>query len=199
MRAAPAADLEVTVQDLTGRPLAEAAVYVEVLDAGPPPQQPTIIDQVKKQFVPRVTVVQTGTSVWLPNSDNIRHSVYSFSEAKAFTLKLYSGRPSNPVLFDKPGLVVLGCNIHDHMVAWVLIVDTPYFGVTADAGKVKLSGLPPGSHRVNVWHPGLVGAPGTQTLELTDGPMPSLAMRIDAADVPVPLPGSRKAQTAQTP
>ena len=83
------------------------------------------IDQVNKEFVPLVSVVQTNTEITFPNSDNIRHSVYSFSPAKVFSLKLYAGKSAAPVIFDKAGLVVLGCNIHDLMVSWLLVVDTP--------------------------------------------------------------------------
>ncbi len=84
--------------------------------------------------MPRVTVVRTGTAVTFPNSDHIRHQVYSFSHAKIFTLKLYAGSPQHAVVFDQPGLVVLGCNIHDRMVAFVGVVDSPYFAKTDGFG-----------------------------------------------------------------
>ena len=119
---ARAADLRVSVADAAGQPVADAIVYATAQAA--PVRTATakaVIDQVHRRFVPRVSVVQTGTAISFPNSDNIRHSVYSFSPARTFTLKLYAGTPANPVVFDKPGIVVLGCNIHDSMVAWVLI------------------------------------------------------------------------------
>jgi len=99
-----------------------------------------------------VNVVQTGTSVSFPNSDNIRHSVYSFSAPKIFTLKLYAGRSAEPVVFDKPGLIVLGCNIHDIMIAWLLVVDTPYFAHTDAGGMAILAKLPPGDYTLRTWH-----------------------------------------------
>jgi plastocyanin len=92
--------------------------------------------QQKKQFVPEVLVVPVGSEVRFPNHDTVRHHVYSFSPAKKFELKLYTGTPANPVLFDRPGVVVLGCNIHDQMVGWILVVDTPYYAQTlAATGK----------------------------------------------------------------
>jgi plastocyanin len=147
-----AASLHVQVHDPDGHMLANAAVYAV-------PDRPVagegtlkaIIDQVDRHFTPRISVIQAGTSVYFPNSDNIRHSVYSFSPPKIFTLKLYAGVPANPVVFDRPGIVVLGCNIHDSMVAWVLVVDTPYFARTDAAGAATLANLPPGRYTLHAW------------------------------------------------
>ena len=161
---ARAATVTVQVQDASGTPLTDAVAYLEsaqaskALDAAKP-SNPVEIAQVAKQFDPRVSVVPVGTMVSFPNKDSVRHHVYSFSPAKKFELKLYSGTPANPVQFDKPGVAVLGCNIHDNMVAWVVVVDTPYFGRSAKAGSVVLNNVPAGSYRLRVWHPGLaVGA-----------------------------------------
>jgi plastocyanin len=113
-----AAPVSVNVTGRSGA-LAEAIVVFDPLDGMPAPSRDTAnVDQVNKQFVPRITVVRTGTAISFPNSDNIRHQVYSFSPSKVFTLKLYAGTPAAPVLFDKPGMVVLGCNIHDKMSPW---------------------------------------------------------------------------------
>ena len=85
-----------------------------------------------KQFLPDVLVVPVGTSVHFPNRDSVRHHVYSFSPAKKFELKLYTGTPANPVVFDRAGVVTLGCNIHDRMVGWIVVVDTPYYAQAAE-------------------------------------------------------------------
>jgi len=102
--------------------------------------------------------------------------VYSFSPAKTFDLKLYAGVPANPVIFDKPGIAVLGCNIHDNMVGWVLVVETPYFGRANAEGKLVLDGVPPGRYRLRVWHPGLpVGAPASdQPLPVGNAPVTAM-------------------------
>ncbi len=125
-----AASLQATVTDEAGKPVAGVAVYAVPTTPDPRPPRNAAIDQVKRQFVPQMLVVQRGASVTFPNSDNVRHSVYSFSAGNAFERKLYAGRDADPVKFANAGIVALGCNIHDKMAAWVLVVDTPFFGRT---------------------------------------------------------------------
>lgn len=194
---AMAVDLSVAVRDLTGRPLADAVVFVEPQGAAPHRPEQTArakIDQIDKEFVPLVSIVQTGTEVFFPNSDNIRHSIYSFSSAKVFTAMLYSGKQAPPVVFDNPGLVVLGCNIHDAMVAWVVVVDTPYFAKTGVDGAVLIKGLDPGDYRLNVWYPAVTFKPHLEPIHVAttaqrhdvmldtgDSPLPALKARTRAA------------------
>ena len=157
-----AAPVELRVTDPAGRPLAGAVVFLESAEARQAAKPLPLIDivQADKAFVPAVTVVTPGTAVRFPNRDTVRHHVYSISPVKSFELKLYVGTPASPVVFDKPGVAVLGCNIHDQMVAWVVIVETPWFGQTASDGRWRLADVPPGSYRLRTWHPGLaVGAP----------------------------------------
>jgi plastocyanin len=149
---AQGADLRMTVSDGSNQPVADAIVYATALNPPAPVEHKASIDQVNRRFVPRVSVIQTGTAVTFPNSDNIRHSVYSFSRPRTFTLKLYAGTPASPVVFDQPGIVVLGCNIHDTMVAWVLVVDTAFFARTAADGSASLPGLPPGDYLLRAWN-----------------------------------------------
>ncbi len=152
---APAASLVVEVRAAGGGALAGAVVYA--LPEGrkpPPPSRPAVLDQKNRTFVPHVLPVQTGTAVTFPNSDNVRHQVYSFSPAKRFQLPLYQGTPAAPVVFDKPGVVALGCNIHDRMSAYVVVVDTPHFALTEAAGRAELPGLPEGRYVVRVWYEG---------------------------------------------
>ncbi|MEN9485452.1 MAG: hypothetical protein RJB37_3332 [Pseudomonadota bacterium] len=145
----------VTVQTLdpAGKPLAGAVVAVEVgrVAKVAAPGTRAEISQRQRAFDPGLLVVQTGTSVDFPNLDTVRHHVYSFSPARTFELKLYNGRPSTPVVFDRAGVVVLGCNIHDQMVGTVVVVDTPLFGRTDAAGRVVLE-VPAGEHRLLTWH-----------------------------------------------
>lgn len=128
-----------------------------------------MVDQVNKRFEPRISVFQTGTSVKFPNRDQIRHQVYSFSPAHPFNLKLYAGVEAPPVVFDKPGLVVLGCNIHDTMIGFVAIVHTPYFGRTDASGRVAID-VPPGQYRLRVWHPELAQPVTPRTVTVGDAP-----------------------------
>lgn len=152
-----AAPLEVRVQDGAGKPLPGAVVFLESPEAraASKPAQGIEIAQVGRQFVPPVTVVPVGSAVSFPNRDTVRHHVYSFSPVKKFEIKLYVGTPESPVVFDQPGIAVLGCNIHDRMVAWVVVVDTPYAGQAGADGRFTLAHLPAGSYRLRAWHPSL--------------------------------------------
>jgi plastocyanin len=144
----------------SGRVLDSAVVsLVPVARGSLPPPRSASIQQMNKTFVPHVTVVQTGAAVEFPNVDTVRHHVYSFSPAKVFELKLYSGKPARPVVFDKPGVVVLGCNIHDHMSAYVVVVDTPWSDVSNVEGVARLADVPPGDYLLQVWHPRRLGLP----------------------------------------
>lgn len=148
------AAVAVQVLDEAGQPVPNAVVYAEPASGGGAAKAPrqAMIEQKDKTFFPLVSVVQTGTPILFPNHDTVRHQVYSFSPAKTFELKLYSGTPGSPVVFDKPGMVVLGCNIHDQMVAYVQVVNTPYFGVTDATGSVKLEGIANGRYTLKAWY-----------------------------------------------
>jgi plastocyanin len=152
-----AASLDIDVRDAHGSALADAAVYVESL-AGASPMRPHAaeIEQKNRKFMPLMTVIQAGSEISFPNNDTVRHHVYSFSPAKPFELKLYSGTPGSPLVFDKPGTVVIGCNIHDRMVAYIQVVNTPYFGKTNETGKVRINDLPAGKYKLRAWHPQLL-------------------------------------------
>jgi plastocyanin len=153
-----AGSLEIIVKDDKGRPVSDAVAYAAGAGSAAPKKQ-TVVDQRDKQFVPYMTAVQVGTAVIFPNSDKIRHHVYSFSPAKKFELPLYSGVPAEPVVFDKAGFVTLGCNIHDWMIAYVAVLPTPYFQVTRQDGRAVLKDLPAGQYTMQVWHPALKGQP----------------------------------------
>ena len=179
---AAAADLKVTVLDAAGKPVADAIAYA--IPAVPTTRAPraATIDQVNRRFVPRVSAVQTGAAVEFPNSDDIRHSVYSFSPANTFTLKLYAGKPANPVIFPKPGIVVLGCNIHDTMIAYVLVVDTPWFARTDAAGQATLAGLEPGSYQLKAWRSSMREEAAGEALQVgTSSPAPR-TLRVPTAE-----------------
>lgn len=163
---AQAADVQVQVQDASGRPLADAVVFLESEQARRQvrPVAGLEMAQNHKQFVPQVLIVPVGSEVRFPNRDTVRHHVYSFSPAKKFELKLYTGTPAQPVRFEQSGVVVLGCNIHDQMVGWILVVDTPYYAQTlAATGKAQIDDVPAGSYRLRTWHTRLpVGAPALE-------------------------------------
>jgi len=153
--------LETFVKDERGKPLSDAVVSLTQVGGTAPPPRPAsaVMDQQNRTFVPLVLAVLVGTAVTFPNRDNIRHHVYSFSSPKRFELPLYMGTPAAPVLFDKPGVVVLGCNIHDWMVGYIYVSATPHFGKTTDDGTVRLADVAPGSYEARVWHPRMRGEP----------------------------------------
>ena len=152
---ASAGDLTVAVKDQNGKPVQDAVVYALPLSGQPPLRKGRgEVVQRNKQLIPYVSAVQTGSLVEFPNKDTVKHHLYSFSPAKKFELPLYAGTPAEPILFDIPGLVTLGCNIHDWMIAYILVVPTPWFAVTDANGEARLRGLPAACD-VEVWQPRL--------------------------------------------
>ena len=153
---AQTSEIVAAVADSRGKPVADAVVVAVPVVANVrivARMRDAVVDQVAKEFVPRVMAIFVGTTVTFPNHDNVRHHVYSFSPAKRFELPLYSGVPAQPVVFDKPGVVVLGCNIHDWMIGYIYVSESPYFAKTASDGKAVISDLPPHVYTVRVWHP----------------------------------------------
>jgi len=174
--------VRIATRDAAGAPVADAVVWLTRLDAPvplpPPPAEPVVIEQKGEEYSPYVTAIIAGTRISFPNRDRIQHHVYSLSKPKRFEIPLHGGEDRPPVLFDQPGVVALGCNIHDWMSAYVVVVATPHFAKTPAAGTVTLAGLPPGRYRLEVWHPRLAGNadreitvtpadPATQTVNIT--------------------------------
>ena len=157
-----AAPVAVSVSSNNGKPVFRAVVYFEPENEvlTPVSQQMPVMDQIDRQFVPHILVVQKGRQVNFPNSDSIKHHVYSFSPAKQFELKLYSGSKAEPIHFPQTGEVELGCNVHDWMLGYVLVVDTPFFAKTDKHGKVDLD-LPQGRYQVKLWHPRIQDDPSS--------------------------------------
>ncbi|MGD9601941.1 MAG: methylamine utilization protein [Gammaproteobacteria bacterium] len=186
---AAAAALEVTVVDQDGRPVPDAVVLLRAPAAAPPTAPvPGIIDQIDKRFVPAVSAVPVGTSMSFPNRDDIKHHVYSFSPPKVFELKLYHGVPAAPVVFDRPGLVTLGCNIHDGMVAYLYVVDAATFALTDARGSVRFAdGTETAS--VEAWHHQMDGEPVRATVAPghPEGSLTLVLPLLAAAVLPPPL------------
>jgi plastocyanin len=156
------AEIAATVTDERGKPVADAVVIAVPSDGSlrlTARLREDVVDQVDKEFLPKVQAILVGTAVTFPNRDSVRHQVYSFSSAKRFELPLYTGVPQ-AVVFDKPGVVILGCNIHDWMVGYVYVSESPYFAKTNAEGKAVLTDVPPRGYVVRVWHPQLAVAEG---------------------------------------
>lgn len=170
---ASAMTLHSIVKDDAGKPVKDAVVYATALEGAAPSSQGSreaVMDQENKEFIPYVLPIQVGTSVRFPNKDEVRHHVYSISPAKKFELPLYKGTPAAPVVFDKPGVVVIGCNIHDWMLAYIYVMETPFFAKTGEDGKADLRDLPKGPYEVRVWHPRMKGSPETTVKRVAASP-----------------------------
>ena len=156
---ANAGNIVITVKDQGGAPVQDAVVYALPFSGlSPARKAPAVVAQRNKQFVPYVSAIQAGSAVQFPNQDTVKHHIYSFSAAKKFELPLYSGTPAEPVVFETPGLVTLGCNIHDWMIAYILVAPTPWFIVIGPSGQGTLRDLPAGTYDLEIWQPRLKNA-----------------------------------------
>lgn len=161
-----AAPLTVRVVDGSGRPVADAVITVRPSGAAQRPMRVAAgytIRQKDMQFRPFVSVVPVGATVSFPNLDPSRHHVYSFSPAKRFELKLFTRDQTRSVRFDKPGVIALGCNIHDSMSAFIVVTDSAWTAVTDGRGMVRFADFPNASAAMTVWHPYL-RTPGNQLI-----------------------------------
>lgn len=161
-----ASAITLTIIDQHQQPVSNAVI--EILNSTDIKGSPTniaVIDQINKAFVPEQIIIQQGQSVDFPNSDNIRHHVYSFSEPKTFELKLYADKPEKEIVFDKPGVVVVGCNIHDSMIGYIYVAQHQFF-TSSDMGEVQIT-TTEYSPQISIWHPYAAdGAESRQTFEL---------------------------------
>jgi len=156
---------ELRAVNANGEPVVDAFVAIPEGTIVAPSKELAIMDQANVRFAPHVLAIDTGQSVVFPNSDNIRHHVYSFSDPKRFEIKLYQGVPKQPVLFEKPGLVALGCNIHDSMVGYIFVSPWPEYSVTGETGTINLSKA---VQQVAVWHPWMSGVKEAVMVGVTD-------------------------------
>jgi plastocyanin len=151
--------VRILTRDAKGAPVADAVAWLIPLDPPAPtltpPAEPVIITQEGEEFSPYVTPVVVGTRVLFTNRDKVQHHVYSLSKTKRFDIPLFGAEAKPSVLFDQPGVVALGCNIHNWMSSYVVVVATPFFAKTPADGAVTLTGLPPGNYRLEIWHPRL--------------------------------------------
>jgi len=153
------------VTDNKGGALADVIIEPDIASSTSAPTEVAVIDQIDKQFKPRQILVEKGQLVDFPNSDNIRHHVYSFSKAKVFELKLYADMPENPIKFPEHGVVVLGCNIHDSMIGYIFVSKSSNTVMTSNTGEVTLNTKQVINH-INIWHAN--NAAGPENLQRID-------------------------------
>jgi plastocyanin len=156
-----AAELQLRIADDDGNPAANAVVTIVPLGgaAMPPPAETIearrLVDQRDETFIPLVTILPRGGSARFTNNDGFLHQVYSFSGIKQFELALSQGQTSDPVVFEESGVAAIGCNIHDQMIAYVFVTDSPWTVLTDEAGMAHLADIPEGTYSVEIWHPRL--------------------------------------------
>jgi len=168
---AGASGLTVRVTDRDGYPVSDVAVFLESADITPVTASPgtsAVMDQIDQRFVPHILVVQTGTEVEFPNSDTVAHHVYSFSHPNHFKLPIYKGDAHPPVRFEESGIVVLGCNIHDNMLAYIVVVDTPVFAKTDAQGIAHLYVDSAAAATVSIWSPRFRDDPESLSVTIAD-------------------------------
>ena len=189
-RGAAAATLAITVQQQNGKPLPGAVVTLHALEGPAKPSAPVhaVMDQLNEAFTPDLLVVPVGSTVSFPNSDTVSHEVYSFSPAHPFQLPLYRGKPYPPQRFDKIGLVTLGCNIHDFMIAYIVVTDAAFYGRADAQGTWSAAAVPAGRYRIEVWHPRLnASAPPAREIVVTGADRAAISIRLAERLRPAPL------------
>jgi plastocyanin len=158
---ASAAIVDVLVTD-TNRHTAESAVVVLAPEApvatASRALEKAVIDQRHEMFIPLAVVIRRGGVVVFTNNDVTKHQVYSFSPIKQFQFVIGQGETSDPVQFDQTGVAAIGCNIHDRMIAYVLVTDAPFAATTDSGGRSTIVDVPDGKYRLSVWHPQMKGA-----------------------------------------
>lgn len=128
-------------------------------------KQTFTMTQKDRQFTPHILVVEQNSQVEFPNADSIMHHVYSFSKSKSFELKLYREQPQAAITFEQTGVVELGCNIHDWMLGYIVVVDSPFYGITNEQGQLSLD-VPQGDYTLYVWHEGFSDISSTESQAL---------------------------------
>jgi plastocyanin len=164
--------LNISLKTKSDAPLAGAVVMLEPSSGHSMNNRVTkrdvAVDQVDREFVPKVTLTAVGARLSFPNRDVVQHSVYSFSKAKTFEIPIYAGESPQVLTLDKAGVITLGCNIHDWMVGYVVVVDTPIAEISKADGVVTLTDMPKGKYTVRVWHPHAKPVEHMQAIELTE-------------------------------
>jgi len=186
---ATAATVDVAVTDANGKPAANAVVALAP-DVQPAPASHiaarVVIDQQHETFLPLVAVVRKGGEAVFTNNDTTMHQVYSFSPVKQFQFEIDRGQVSKPVVFDKPGVAAIGCNIHDNMVAYVFVADAPFAAVTDAQGRAQIRDVPDGAWHATAWHPQLrVGKQPAPVALAVNGPQTKLSLTLALSGTPM--------------
>ena len=163
---ASAQEYRIKITDMAGQPMENAVVSLRTDSPQPATKTIALMDQVDRQFAPRVLTINQSDLVSFPNSDNIRHHVYSFSVPKVFEIKLYADVPESPIEFAEPGVVVLGCNIHDDMIGYIYVTPPEFVSAVTDNKGETVIQSPGELVEARIWHERL-SAVETDQISLT--------------------------------
>lgn len=155
-----ASSLKVAALDQNAAAITELVVWLTPLDAPLPPLPApgsisAIVEQKDEEFNPYIIAVRTGTEVEFPNLDDVQHHVYSLSRPAKFDIPLHGGNKTESVILDQAGIVPVGCNIHDWMLSYVVVTDSPWFALTGESGSTTFSNIPSGRYTLSAWNPRL--------------------------------------------
>jgi plastocyanin len=192
---AAAGDLTVQIDDGHGQPAGDAVVTLRsdnVQRADMRAPETKVVDQHDETFIPYVEIFRPGDSVVFRNSDTTRHHVYSFAAAKSFEFVIAPGDSAPPVVLDRVGEIPVGCNIHDQMITHLYVSDAPWIVRTKPDGHAAFGDLPPGTYKVDVWHPQLrPGRAGPSKTVTIDGAQSSVSLTVSL------LPDPRQSDRAR--
>ncbi|RLV59377.1 hypothetical protein D5018_12455 [Parashewanella curva] len=182
---------QVIVVDNNSKPLANMVVYLKPspsfdISAYPLPETPHIVRQKDKQFDPYIVVMRAGSKVAITNEDSISHHVYSAAGVKRFSIRMPKQSKSDVLTIDKAGEIALGCNVHDWMSSYVKVVDTPFYGLTDENGKVNFDDAPTGEYQLVVWHPQMQAEAQQQISKITLPKNDPLSIKIISDILPIP-------------
>lgn len=149
-------DIQIEVTTTAVRKINTEQIVVALIPKNRPKQlvMHKEIKQSNAQFRPFITVAQPASVVEFPNFDDFAHHVYSFSNALSFELPLYRGDQKQKLMPEKSGIVPIGCNIHDWMLGYIIIVDTPYYAFLK-GNVAKFNNLQDGDYELAMWHPSM--------------------------------------------
>lgn len=179
--ASPASALTVRVETPDGHAVPNAVVIAETGPLAVTAEDfdwSVMMEQTNLQFAPYVLIAPLGSQVSFPNRDRVRHHVYSFSKGNQFEIELYGRDDSRFQVFSAPGTVAVGCNIHDDMIGYIRVVDTPFARKTDEDGKVVFDALPAGVKSIRVWHPDMKGGSDDVEFALTGAETETFSLNV---------------------
>jgi len=174
------AQVNIVFIDTEGNPVPDVIAELHISRIQAAPQDVGVIDQIDRTFVPGILLIAQGQQVRFPNSDNVRHHVYSFSDVRQFSTPLYADEEVDPILFDQAGVATLGCNIHDSMVAYVYVSEWQDRYQSDELGRIRLDNT--GADVIHVWHPWLQTPGNRQEIPLTGASNNQLTIELDVRD-----------------